>query len=200
MTAMNTSHTRIAAIAKRFRTGCVLALVSTLLSALAGCSGDDQTELKAWMKQQRDKTPATIVPVTPPLPFVPAPYTQSLASDPFDELKLKNVLAKLKVVANTGAPKPDIGRKREALEAFPLDNMKMTGFVLKQGRPSALVAASGVLYTIVVGQHIGPDFGKVTAVSEQEITIKELVQDASGVWTERISKLPLAVAAKEIKK
>ncbi len=182
---------------------CILSR-STLLIALTlllnACATEEQTELKDWMKRQRSATPTTIAPIAAPIAFIPSPYGQSAGVDPFDEQKLKNILAKLKNTTNPSAAQPDVSRKREPLEAFPLDNIKMTGFVLKQGKPSALVSVSGTLYSVAVGQYIGQDFGKITAVSEQEISIKEVVQDASGVWAERSSKLPLTVASKEIKK
>jgi type IV pilus assembly protein PilP len=177
-----------------------LFLLTIVTAVLSACATEEQTELKDWMKQQRSKTPASITPVTAPLAFIPSPYGQSASSDPFDEQKLKNVLAKIKSTVNAGIAAPDVARKREPLEGFPLDNIKMTGFVLKQGRPSALVSASGALYSVAAGQYIGQDFGKIISVSEQEITIKEVVQDASGVWAERTSKLPLMVATKETKK
>lgn len=175
-----------------------LLLASALL--LSACVTEEQAELKDWMKQQRSTTPTTIAAIAAPNTFIPSPYGQSAGVDPFDEQKLKNVLAKLKGAVNPGAAQPDVSRKREPLEGFPLDNIKMMGFVLKQGKPSALVSVSGTLYSVAVGQYIGHDFGKVTAVNEQEISIKEVVQDASGVWAERSSKLPLTVASKEIKK
>jgi type IV pilus assembly protein PilP len=180
-----------------FKLRFLLLIITAVLNA---CASDEQTELKDWMKQQRSKTPASIAPITAPVAFIPLPYGQSASSDPFDEQKLKNVLAKIKSAVSAGIAAPDAARKRELLEGFPLDNIKMTGFVLKQGKPSALVSVSGTLYSVAAGQYIGQDFGKITSVSEQEITIKEVVQDASGVWIERTSKLPLIVAAKETKK
>jgi type IV pilus assembly protein PilP len=194
---MMSAHTKTNASGLCFSRPFLLILISIVVSA---CATEEQTELKDWMKQQRSKTPASISPVTAPVAFIPTPYGQSASSDPFDEQKLKNVLAKIKTAINAGIAAPDVSRKREPLEGFPLDNIKMTGFVLKQGKPSALVSASGTLYSVSAGQYIGQDFGKIAGVSEQEITIKEVVQDASGVWAERTSKLPLMVTAKETKK
>ncbi len=175
-------------------------LLGFIIALLSACVNEEQAELKDWMKQERGKTPANITPLTAPAAFIPSPYGQSASADPFDEQKLKNVLSKIKKAVNTGAAAPDVARKREPLEGFLLENIKMTGFMLKQGKPSALVSAAGTLYTVAAGQYIGQDFGKIIGVSEQEITIKEVVQDASGLWAERISRLPMIVAAKETKK
>jgi type IV pilus assembly protein PilP len=178
-----------------------LSLTVCAAISLVACGNTDQTELTDWMKTQRAKTPVTIAPVVPPVPFVPVTYSQASGVEPFDELKLKNVLAKLRAAAPTsGIAQPDVSRKRELLESFPLDNIKMTGFILKQGKPAALVNVSGALYSVSAGQYLGQNFGRVTSVSEQEITLREVVQDSGGAWAERISKLPLSVATKENRK
>lgn len=176
-----------------------LAMALTAI-ALNGCGGSEQVEIKDWMKAQKAKTPASVPPIVAPIAFVPAPYTQTGASDPFDDLKLKAALAKARAATGVSALQPDLTRRREALESFPIDSIKMIGFVVKQNRPTALLSASGTLYNVAVGNYVGQDFGKVTAINEQEISFKELVQDGAGIWTERVTKLPLILAAKEIKK
>ncbi len=175
----------------------VPALFALMLTA---CGGSDPAEIKDWMKAERARTPISVPPLVAPIAFVAKPYTQAAGSDPFDDLKLKAALAKARAASGVSALQPDLSRKREALEAFPLDNIKMTGFLLKQGKPTALVSVSGTLYNVTVGSYVGQDFGRVTAINEQEISFKELVQDGAGIWTERTTKLPLMVAGKEIKK
>jgi type IV pilus assembly protein PilP len=175
-------------------------LMALVVSVLTACSGSEQVEVKDWMKQQKAKTPANVAPIAPPVVFSPVPYTQGGTSDPFDDSKLKAALAKARAASGASALQPDLARKREALEAFPIDNIRMIGYVVKQGKPTALLSSASTLYNTVVGNYVGQDFGKVMAISEQEITIKELVQDGAGVWTERTTKLPLILAGKEIKK
>ncbi len=185
---------------KSAKHGLQLSAILALLIALSACGGSDQVEAKDWMKDQKAKTPTSVSPIIAPIAFVPAPYTQTGASDPFDDLKLKAALAKARAASGVSALQPDLTRRREALESFPIDSIKMIGFVAKQGKPTALLSASGTLYNVAVGNYVGQDFGKVTSINEQEISFKELVQDGAGIWTERTTKLPLIVAAKEIKK
>jgi type IV pilus assembly protein PilP len=170
------------------------------LVVLSACSGSGQVEIVDWMKAERAKTPVSVPPIVAPVAFLPAPYTQAGGADPFDDLKLKAALAKARAASGVSALQPNLSRKREALEAFPLDNIKMTGFMLKQGKPTAIISASGALYNVVVGNYIGQDFGQVFAITEQDISFKERVQDGAGIWTERTTKLPLMLAGKEIKK
>jgi type IV pilus assembly protein PilP len=47
------------------------------------------------------------------------------------------------------------------------------------------------LYQVRSGNYIGQNFGIVSVITETSITLKEVVQDASGVWTERTSSLQL---------
>jgi len=64
--------------------------------------------------------------------------------------------------------------------------------VLIQGRNShALVLAGKNLHQVKVGNHMGQDFGVVTKISENEVTLKELVEDVHGDWVERTSSLTL---------
>ena len=42
-----------------------------------------------------------------------------------------------------------------------------------------------------MGDYIGLDFGMVTQVTENEVKLRELIQDSAGEWTERQSSLHL---------
>lgn len=182
---------------KPFWSRCALISACTLLFA---CGESSQNEIKEWMKAERARTPTSVAPIAAPITFVPVPYASAAGADPFDDAKLKAALAKARAASGVSNIQPDLNRKREALESFPIDNIRMTGYVLKQGKPNALIFASGTLYTVAVGNYVGQDFGRVTAITEQDISFKELVQDGAGVWSERITKLPLQIAGKEIKK
>jgi type IV pilus assembly protein PilP len=175
-------------------------MAASLAVLLAACASGDQNELQTWMDQERAKTPTTVKKLVPPVPFLPVAYTLAGELDPFDSQKLKAALAKARAAAGAGSLQPDLNRRREALESVPLDSIRMVGYVLRNGRPIALVAAQGGLYNVVMGNYLGSDFGKVVALSERELTLKELVQDGSGEWSERITKLQIQEAAKEGKK
>jgi type IV pilus assembly protein PilP len=164
---------------------------------LVACGEVEQNELEEWMQEQRKLTPSTIAPITAPKTFVSASYEAFAADDPFDELKLKRVLDRLRSSTNNSTIKPDLSRKRDVLESYPLDAIKMVGFMIQKNKPTAILSASGVLFNAVLGEHIGQDFGKIVEITEQEVSFKELVQDASGVWVKRDSKLALTIAPKD---
>jgi type IV pilus assembly protein PilP len=82
-------------------------------------------------------------------------------------------------------------RRRELLESYPLDTLKMVGTLQKTGLSYALLQADKAIVQAKVGNYIGQNFGMITKVSETEIEIREIVQDASGEWVERKAKLEL---------
>src|SRR5436189_202042 len=50
------------------------------------------------------------------------------------------------------------------------------------------------IYQVKVGNYIGQNFGVIIGITDNEIRLKELVQDGTGDWTERSSTLQLADA------
>jgi type IV pilus assembly protein PilP len=46
------------------------------------------------------------------------------------------------------------------------------------------------------GNYLGQNYGKVTKISETEITLREIAQDAVGEWIERVVSLQLQEKSK----
>jgi type IV pilus assembly protein PilP len=169
-----------------------------LACGLAACSDSDVREVKDWMEQTKAQTPASVKPLSEPKTFVPFPYTARDAVDPFTSNKLLAELAR--AAEQKESPyKPDMNRRKEPLEAFPLDTMSMVGVIEKAGVTYALVQIDRQLHQVKVGQYLGQNYGKVVAVTEDAVTLREVVQDAAGDWVERMSKLEL-LESKETKK
>lgn len=87
--------------------------------------------------------------------------------------------------------RPNLDRRREPLEAYPLESLKMVGVLMQNKVVHALVQVDKSLYQVKVGNYMGQDFGVVTAISESEVTLRELVEDMNGDWVERTSSLLL---------
>ena len=83
------------------------------------------------------------------------------------------------------------------LEALPLDAMSMVGSVNKGNVAFALIKVDKQLYQVRLGDYLGPNFGRVIRVTETELGLRELVQDAAGEWTERAVTLQLQERAQE---
>lgn len=157
--------------------------------ALAGCS-NDQSELRAWMQQVRADTKPIQERIEEPKKFAPFRYDDVAEVDPFSPEKLATVLDGPQR-PGAGGLKPDLNRRREALEAFPLDAIRMVGHLANGRQNHALLQVDKTVYQAHVGNYAGQNFGVITRISENEVLLKELVQDAAGDWVQRESTLRL---------
>ena len=171
---------------------------AVLIGLLSGCSSSGEEELQQWMAEQRKNTLPKVDPIPEPKKFVPQAYTQEAAVDPFSNVKLTQALKRDSTQANANAAlvAPELARRKEPLESFPLDAMSMVGSLIKQGLPVALVKVDNLLYQVHVGNYVGQNYGRITKVGENEVTLREIVQDAGGEWIERIAKLQLQERSK----
>ncbi|MES2979376.1 MAG: pilus assembly protein PilP [Pseudomonadota bacterium] len=175
-------------------------LLALLLAGamLAGCSGPGQEELRQWMTEQRLNARPKIEPLAEPFKFAPFTYSQMTAIEPFSNAKLTQALKRESTAVNSNAAliAPELGRRKEPLEASPLDSVTLVGSLLKVGQPVALVRVDNLLYQVRVGNYLGQNYGRITKISETELALREIVQDAAGEWTERIATLQLREASK----
>jgi type IV pilus assembly protein PilP len=165
----------------------LIPLASVLL--LTGC-GSDIDELRQWMEQQRKEAKATVTPLLPPKKFLPQPYESAVGADPFSPQKL-SVAIKQEAAQPNSLLTAEISRRKEPLEAYPLDTMSMVGSLTRDNRRYSLLRVDNLLYQVKAGDYLGQNFGRITKISETEITLREVVQDAAGEWIERTSTLQL---------
>lgn len=163
--------------------------VCLLVLPLVGC-GSDIDELKQWMDQERKDAKPTVTPLLPPKKFLPQPYEAATGVDPFSPQKL-SVAIKQEAAQPNSLLTAEINRRKEPLEAYPLDGMSMVGSMMRDGRRFALLRVDNLLYSVKAGDYLGQNFGRVTKINETEITLREVVQDAAGEWIERTSTLQL---------
>jgi type IV pilus assembly protein PilP len=161
---------------------------------LLGCTAD-HGELQLWMDQQRREVKPNVPPLTPPKKFDPQPYTSAQAVEPFSTQKL-TVALKQEARQPNSLLSAELNRRKEPLEAYPLDAMGMVGSVTKEGRPFALLRVDSLLYQVKVGDYLGQNYGRITRIAETEIALREIVQDAAGEWIERPATLQLQERAR----
>lgn len=172
-----------------------LTLCMLLAAALlAGCSANED-ELRGWMDQQRREVKPNVSPLTAPKAFVPEPYSALSAVDPFSTQKL-SVAIKQEARQPNSLLASELSRRREPLEAYPLDSMSMVGSVARGGQPFALLRVDNLLYQVKVGDYLGQNYGRVTRIAETEVSLREIVQDAAGEWIERTASLQLQERAR----
>lgn len=159
------------------------------VTALAGCAADVE-ELQQWTEAKRRDAKPSVAKLQPPKKFDPEPYTSAQAVDPFSAQKLQ-VGIKHETRQLNPLLASELNRRKEPLEAYPLDGMVMVGSFSKAGLPYALLRVDNLLYQVKVGDYLGQNYGRITKIGETNLSLREVVQDAAGEWTERISTLQL---------
>jgi len=174
----------------------VLAVVT--LSVLTGCGASKEDDIRQWLVEERNQTRPRVKPIPAPKQFVPEQYTNATAIEPFSNQKLTQALSRdsAQLASNGALVAPELARRKEPLEAFPLDGMALVGSLVKAGQPVALLKVENLLYQVKPGNYLGLNYGKVTKITETEVTIREIVQDAVGEWVERVATLQLQEKSK----
>jgi type IV pilus assembly protein PilP len=165
------------------------ALPTLAAAALAGCGGAND-ELRQWMDAQRREVKPNVAPLEAPKKFNPQAYVAGEGVEPFSMQKL-TVALKQEARQPSSLMASEANRRKEPLEAFPLDSMRMVGSLVRQGRTFALLRVDNLLYQVKTGDYIGQNYGKITKISETGIALREIVQDAVGEWIERPGALQL---------
>jgi type IV pilus assembly protein PilP len=180
------------------KTAAATAAMAAVSVLLVACSQSGQDELQEWMRQQRAQTRPKVQPIPEPKKFSPQAYTQESAVDPFSNQKLTQALKResSQSTSNAGLVAPELARRKEPLEAFPLDAMTMVGSLVKEGKPVALIRVDNLLYQVHPGNYLGQNYGRIVKVGETEVVLREIVQDAAGEWVERPAALQLQERSK----
>lgn len=165
--------------------------------ALSACSDSGREELQRWMATQRAQVKPTVPPISEPKKFTPQAYTEATSFEPFNIQKLTQALRRDSSQPSTsGLIAPELARRKESLEAFPLDSMTMVGSLDRKSQPVALISVDKLLYQVRVGNHLGLNYGRITNITETQLVLREIVQDAAGEWIERVATLQLQEKAK----
>lgn len=173
-------------------------MVALLANLLAGCGSSKEEDVRQWMAEERNKTQPKVAPIPAPKQFKPEPYTNATALEPFSNQKLTQALKRdsSQAASNAALIAPELARRKEPLEAYPLDSMALVGSIIKSGQHVALVKVDNLLYQVRVGSYLGQNYGKVTKITETEVSLREIVQDAVGEWIERVATIQLQEGSK----
>jgi len=135
-----------------------------------------------WRSQKSVKRGA---PALQEQPFV---YDASGLRDPFQLLALHVDHSR-----GRAAVAPDLARSRGALEGLSVDQFDMVGTLSRGAQTFVLLRQASTLHRLAVGDYLGPDYGRVTAIHDNHIELVELFPDKQGAWLERPRTLVLNV-------
>ena len=168
-------------------------LIGTALVAviLAACSGDQLGDLRGFVAREKAKPGGRVEPIPEVKPFETFTYRPAGRKSPFEPWGQDTDIAR------TGGKNhglhPNLNRRREALEAFPLDALKMMGTMEQKGAVWAIVKApDGLVYRVTVNSYLGQNYGRITKISDSKVELVEIVPDGLGGWQERQASLVTA--------
>lgn len=157
---------------------------------LTGCSNSERrTELESYVKRIKSRTIKEIEPLPEIKPYEIFTYSAANLHSPFVPMVTQEV-AKKTVVEN--GIQPDLNRRKEALEGFPLDSLRMVGTLEKSSKKWVLVVdPSGTVFRITKGNYIGQNHGHIDNISDERVMITEIIPDPTGGWRERKASISL---------
>ena len=159
-------------------------LSAALLGGLAACGGGT-SDLKVDLEQMKKRPGGRIEPI---------PEIKPYESFVYDPLQLRSPFQpSVPVVApGAGGLRPDARRNREFLEGFSLDTLKMVGTLKQSGRIFGLVQTKdGLIHRVALGNYVGQNDGRVSAVTDSKIAVVEIVPDGLGGYMERQAAITL---------
>ena len=165
-------------------------LAVSVLAFLAGCGAESHKDLQDWMKEQGKGVRGRLDPLPQIKPYEPFAYNDFDLPDPFKPRKIEPTKGD-----STSKLAPDLNRRREPLEAYPIESLSMVGTLEKGKTVYALVKTPEKdIYQVRQGNHLGQNYGVIVGITDTDIKLKELMQDGSGDWSERSSTLNLLQA------
>lgn len=159
--------------------------IALLLMGLQACQDTEMRDLKEFVATAYQDRKPEIEPLPEIPPYQKFEYAAAEEEDPFDAENIVTSRAEGNVVAGDN---PDKNRRREELEKFPLDALKMVGTMIKEQQPWVIVRTSeGTAHRATIGNYMGQNEGKIKQIipEEQKVLLAELVIDTAGRWVTR---------------
>ncbi|MFG6667281.1 pilus assembly protein PilP [Halomonas sp. HNIBRBA4712] len=167
----------------------IMALVP--LVALAGCNDAQLDQLDATLADIR-RAPSTQAP----LEIAPFPepqvlnYRYSESRSPF--LAPERLTRSETIASRNSALAPDTQRPLEPLEAFALTSLRLVGTLTMGGQRIALIATpDGSVVNVREGNHMGANYGEITRITRDEVTLVERIFDEREGWQQSPAALSL---------
>ena len=154
---------------------------------LSACGSEKHSDLRQFVKDSDNMPRGRIPPLPEVQPYVPVEYAAFDLTDPFKPRKIEPP----KGTTVAGGVQPDVNRRREPLEAYPLEALKMVGILKQKGYFALVKTPDNNLFQVKSGNYLGQNFGRITEISDASIKLREIVQDSNGNWEEKDQTLLL---------
>jgi type IV pilus assembly protein PilP len=175
---------------QRKLTGLPLSCLFFLCLA-SGCSDNGLSDLNKYILEVKARPKGAIEKLPEVKMAEPFVFPAEILRDPFKALEEPEPVQNESIAMGNGL-RPDFSRRKEELEAFPIDGLKMTGTIVMKAKLWGLVKASDkTIHRVQVGNYMGKNFGRIMRISTDKIELMEIVPDKPGAWREQQTDLAL---------
>ena len=157
---------------------------------LAACDSNQMGDLQNFVDEVKSRKAGRIAPLPEIKPIETFIYTASDKRNPFafsvgEEPEMEMDLS-------DNGIRPDTLRRKEELEDFPLDSLRMVGTLEQHGNAWGLIRSQeGTIYRVQPDNYMGQNHGRITRILEDRIELIEIVPDGQTGYMERSASLSL---------
>jgi len=179
-------------LCKRGAGGILQISCVVVMALLAGGCSDDFSDLNRYISEVKAKPKEPIKPLPEIKVIEPFLFKPEGLRDPFRPLEQPEQAEGVDVSTGSGI-KPDTTRRKEELEEFPLDGLRMVGTIdMKSSLWGLVKASNGTIYRVKVGNYMGKNYGKIIRIVSDKIELMEIVPDNKpGTWREQPASMAL---------
>jgi type IV pilus assembly protein PilP len=167
-----------------------LLTIAFIAAVLSGCDHKiKQEELESYIAEIKSREVAQIEPLPEVKPYATFTYSALDLRSPFVTPEPEQVLVNL---PEDNGIRPDTNRRKETLESYPLDSLRMVGTLQKSKKMWAIIIdTDGTVHRITKGNYVGQNHGRIVKVAEEKLVIKEIVPNPRGGWQEKEATMAL---------
>lgn len=167
--------------------------VVALALGLTACVEMSTSDLDRFISDVKSRQPEQIEPLPEIKTFETFYYSAQDLRDPFTQA-VSEIAEQQETVAAAGGLAPDPTRRREPLESFSLQELRMVAMMTLEDRTwAAVVAPDGTVHRLQVGNYLGRNHGQVLRITETSVEMTEIVPDGKGGWQERDNVLAMVL-------
>jgi type IV pilus assembly protein PilP len=168
--------------------GCA-GILLTCMFGITSCANPELEDLRRFVSAKKAEIPGRIEPIPEIKQIETFLYEEQDRRDPFTPMK-EQESQEVSLVEN--GIKPDRDRRKEELESYALDALRMVGILERSGNTWGLVKTKeGTIHRVRSGNYMGQNHGQIMHISEEKIELTEIIQDSTGGYIERQATLAL---------
>jgi len=158
---------------------------------LTACGNDQMGDLHSFVNEVKSRKAGRITPLPEIKSIETFLYTASDRRNPFAFSMEEEPEAAMELPDN--GIRPDTLRRKEELEDFPLDSLRMVGTIERSEITWGLIRSQeGTIYRIQADNYMGQNHGRITRILEDRIELIEIVPDGQTGYVERPASLSLS--------